>query len=434
MQQITQEMRARQLLTLRYSRATPRFETMLQGVRRVPDTECAPFVAADQAVSANFFARNFSTSSRRGVALVGKKLRHQTRLVSLEGGEGTAPFISIASRYRVISRVDARGKTSFVGTERPSMLYSSLDTRATRIKSPRSRQYLVRTISSSTASQLSSLRLYRETLSRLARSRACKGLTRAARRFLRSSAVSAYAGHTQSVILRSRQVAKARVTPGRLAAEQSSRAQRTVASRQVLQANRRVVNPHGWALPAMRSRVRSVTLQTDRFALQNRSARCRSTPSTFRASLVLPAQSIRPFRRRPYFERGSTRRLAVDPADEQLRQVLESSAHSVRRTLARMTHIYESTIRTCAALQRKQRAHETRLRQLCSKSASSLTVKDRLEIAHLPKEIVVVRKKVAVARKSYHTSYARALKRLTRLGSALPKIYNARSLSATGRV
>lgn len=62
------ETRARQLLTLRYSRATPRFETMLQGTRRAPQGECMPVFGVSSERSS--FFRSFSTQSRRSVVAV----------------------------------------------------------------------------------------------------------------------------------------------------------------------------------------------------------------------------------------------------------------------------------------------------------------------------------------------------------------------------
>ena len=156
---------------MRYARTSPRFETMLQGTRRLPGAECAPLSLNAAGRSYNFFAKSFSTQSQRGIAMVVKRLRQQARFVSPgAGAEAVTQFIYVTTRYRVVPRVEARGKTSFVGTERPSMLYTLFDLRATRAKSPRSRQYLTRfshTTLPTTTKQLTSILSYRGALARL---------------------------------------------------------------------------------------------------------------------------------------------------------------------------------------------------------------------------------------------------------------------------
>lgn len=67
-QGISHETRARQALTLRYSRATPRFETLLQTLRRTPQVECSP-LAGCAVPRESFFVRYQSTYAYRNVAL-----------------------------------------------------------------------------------------------------------------------------------------------------------------------------------------------------------------------------------------------------------------------------------------------------------------------------------------------------------------------------
>lgn len=59
------------MLSLRYSRATPRFETLLQTLRRVPQAECYAF-AGGLSVRESFFSRKHSTYAPRSAVLSSK--------------------------------------------------------------------------------------------------------------------------------------------------------------------------------------------------------------------------------------------------------------------------------------------------------------------------------------------------------------------------
>lgn len=84
-QLIGHETRARKLLKLRFSRRRKRFETILQTTRRLPTEERAP---RPHTVTARtpFFARQFSTYSRRGLVLTSQWIHKQKRFVSLSEG------------------------------------------------------------------------------------------------------------------------------------------------------------------------------------------------------------------------------------------------------------------------------------------------------------------------------------------------------------
>lgn len=268
---------------------------MLQGARRTPEAECAPFDFGYRPLPPSFFARNFSTSSRQSLPLIGKRLRQQSRFVFPDEDATATPFTSVVIRYRVTPRVESRGKTSYVGTERPSMLYPFLDTRLTRTKSPRSRQYLVRTATADLAGQLDALATYRTVVARLAPRDTTTYLTRSARRFSRPAfAVSSFA-REQLALSKVRRTARSRVTPRLLIAEQAERAHHVTTQRWVAFTNRRVANPRGWSISTNAVRHRSLSVKSARSALLSRTAAARSASLTFRPALVLPPHTFRPF-------------------------------------------------------------------------------------------------------------------------------------------
>jgi len=243
--QVTHETRARQLLSLRYSRTTPRFETMLQGTRRTPDAEHAPFVPSRVALPVGFFARGFSTNSHREIFLVGKRLRQQTRFSLPEESDRIAtPFVSVVNRYRVISSVEARGRTSYMGTERPSMLHPFLDARAVRTKSPRSRQYVVRTPVSSLPKQLNVLGVYRSTVARLVHRVGERFLTRSSRRFSRITIPTGTYTGKYSAIVSLRKLLQTRAAPQLLTAEQTVQKGHKASLLLVTTSGHRAVYPH----------------------------------------------------------------------------------------------------------------------------------------------------------------------------------------------
>jgi ribosomal protein S4 len=183
---VNHETRARQLLKLRCSRKRRRFETVLQTTRRLPVAEKAPWVST-AAERAPFFARHFSTFSNRGLMLTSRWIHRNKRFVSLEEGWRTVPPVSqVIARNRVLSRIEARGRTSYLNTKRKAITASSLDTRFIRAKSPRSRQYLIRAsqrvLQSSKQLKLADLVSYRSLLSRNA-----GGVKKAALRWTRGT-------------------------------------------------------------------------------------------------------------------------------------------------------------------------------------------------------------------------------------------------------
>jgi ribosomal protein S4 len=139
-----QETRARQLLRLRCSKRRPRFETVLQTTRRAPVLERAPANAATHTKD-SFFRRKFSTYSGRSLSLVSSWMHRRKRFISLEDTWRTlSPITLVGARNRTIARVEARGRTGYVGAKRAGLTISTLDGRFARAKSPRSRQYILR--------------------------------------------------------------------------------------------------------------------------------------------------------------------------------------------------------------------------------------------------------------------------------------------------
>jgi hypothetical protein len=119
---------------------------MLQGARRLPIAERplpgAVAVGASGTVG-SFFSRPFSSYAHRATALLGRLIYQRKRFTGVD--EDSAPtFIAVAGRYRVKSRVEARGRTNFSFSSKGAMVGGALDPRFLRYKSPRSRQYLLR--------------------------------------------------------------------------------------------------------------------------------------------------------------------------------------------------------------------------------------------------------------------------------------------------
>jgi ribosomal protein S4 len=182
------ESRARALLQLRYSRSTPRFEMMLRTTRRDPRREVSPVVSFGAVNSNNFFARHFSTvASNKAFS---RLLQYRRRFAALTENNTATPYKSVISRYRAANRTEGRDKTSFV-TRRKSFASSRLDGRFVRTKSPRNRQYLVRTPSSSleTLTKIHRLGAYRATKERLLPVRADTTWERRTRRAVLSSTI-----------------------------------------------------------------------------------------------------------------------------------------------------------------------------------------------------------------------------------------------------
>lgn len=79
----------------------------------------------------------------------------------------------IAARGRVLARLEARGKASYINTKRKAITATLLDARFTRVKSPRSRQYLIRApqrvLRSTKQRKITDLIAYKQLMSRRAR-------------------------------------------------------------------------------------------------------------------------------------------------------------------------------------------------------------------------------------------------------------------------
>jgi ribosomal protein S4 len=144
-QGVSHETRARQMLSLRYSRTNARFETLLQTLRRSPQLEYTPNVSL-RSTRSSYFSRQYSTYVYRDLSLSTKWVHRKKRFVSFENRWRTVtPIQAVTSRNSTLSRIGSRGKTSYVATTWSSINNSFLDTRFARAKSPRSRQYVLRT-------------------------------------------------------------------------------------------------------------------------------------------------------------------------------------------------------------------------------------------------------------------------------------------------
>jgi ribosomal protein S4 len=159
------ESRSRQLLRLRFSRRRRRFETLLQTTRREPTQEPAP-TTLNATARVSFFTRQYSTFTNRGLVLASRWIHRQKRFVTLEEGwRKITPASQAIARRKLVSRLEARGRTRYVATSWKSITTSLLDSRFARVKSPRSRQYLIRShrgfAQTSTEKKLTDLAFYR---------------------------------------------------------------------------------------------------------------------------------------------------------------------------------------------------------------------------------------------------------------------------------
>jgi ribosomal protein S4 len=231
------ETRSRQILTLRHSRPRTRFETMLQGARRLPDAEdnlpAESTTIGDAPTRTSFFARYFSssTTTNRGTVLVGRLLQQRRRLVSFK--EGSLPsFVAVASRYRVKARIEARGRTNFAAGSKLMMVGGSLDPRFLRYKSPRSRQYFIRLPRSvlraskqekfTKLSTFHTLRRNRELLHRTQPGAGFKELwVRTNRRYVYNSYTAPVVGLTAALLSRARAAVPLRRIPTQLEARKT---------------------------------------------------------------------------------------------------------------------------------------------------------------------------------------------------------------------
>lgn len=81
-------------------------------------------------------------------------------------------MVQIAARGRVLARLEARGRASYINTKRKAITSTLLDTRFTRVKSPRSRQYLIRApqrvLRTTKQRKITDLTVYKQLMSRRA--------------------------------------------------------------------------------------------------------------------------------------------------------------------------------------------------------------------------------------------------------------------------
>jgi len=174
---INLERSARRLLRLRLSKCAPRFETLLQTTQRTPLSEVDSLLSeADPGVAAvhgsarpfniklpataattslllaglstgqpsgSFFRRSFTTQAVKAARAVSRYISRRGRLLA-PNLDVMSAFVSVASRYRLKCRTEARGRSNFTAHAREALDTGSLDPRFLRYKSPRSRQYLVR--------------------------------------------------------------------------------------------------------------------------------------------------------------------------------------------------------------------------------------------------------------------------------------------------
>lgn len=92
----------------------------------------------------SFFQRAYSTRTRVALTATAKLIAMQKRLAVAEGEQSTA-FRELSARTRVKNRLVARGRTNFVASTDFMANAGGLDPRFLRYKSPRSRQYEIRT-------------------------------------------------------------------------------------------------------------------------------------------------------------------------------------------------------------------------------------------------------------------------------------------------
>lgn len=132
----------RQLLSRRYSKNTPRLETFLQTIRRAHTREQL-LTRVQPQVKTNFFSRSYSTFAPE--RLIGKFVQRTSRVSPSDASSLLSAYQVVAQRYRVLPTVEARDRTNYAGGLQRTVATSQIDARFTRSKSPRSRQYVLRT-------------------------------------------------------------------------------------------------------------------------------------------------------------------------------------------------------------------------------------------------------------------------------------------------
>jgi len=142
----------RRLLSLRYSLITPRFETMLQTTRRFEmpqDEEALATVLVRKGAQESFFARAFSNSisprvdTNPGSSLLLRHLRQRQRFVG-EDDYYVTRYDQMLTRFRLKARLEARGRLGNTYGGLRAISNARMDPRFLRVKSARSRQYLLR--------------------------------------------------------------------------------------------------------------------------------------------------------------------------------------------------------------------------------------------------------------------------------------------------
>ena len=267
---------------------------MLQGARRTPHVECTPHGIAPMN-RVGFFARPFSTQAKKAADIVGGLLQRRSRLASTEDtSQAPTTFLAVTARYRVLPRIEARGKTSFVGATRPSMSHTYLDPRSVRAKSPRSRQYLLRAPNQPQAPTDFSFilqRCRRTFFERTIRAPEVR-LSRRTRRFVRSCSSLNFSRADDTALSTFRSTTGYRLLPERLRALQIARTPKLRLSKVRAYASRRTTYLATWAFSRPWPVSTPTTVEIAPPSLLARTARQRSTSRLYKTSRTLPPFAV----------------------------------------------------------------------------------------------------------------------------------------------
>jgi len=242
-----------------------------------------------------FFARPFSTQAKKAADIVGGLLQRRSRLAFMEDELQTpTTFITVTARYRVLPRIEARGKTSFVGATRPSMSHTYLDPRSVRAKSPRSRQYLLRAPNQpQTPADFSFIlqRCRRTFFERAVRAPEVR-LSRRARRFVRPCPSLNFSKTEDIALSTFRSTTGYRLLPERLRALQIARTPKLRLSKVRAYASRRITYPVTWAFSRPWPVSTPATVELAPPGLLVRTAKQRSANKLYKTPITLPPFAV----------------------------------------------------------------------------------------------------------------------------------------------
>lgn len=156
---VADETRTRQLLTRRYSKSTPRFETFLQTIRR-PYAREQLLSQNLLGVKTNFFIRAYSTTASD--RLIGKFVQRAARVSPATHASLLSAYQVVTQRYRVLPTVEARDRTNYTASLHRVVATARIDGRFARSKSPRSRQYVLRTEATAATATAAALNVARQ--------------------------------------------------------------------------------------------------------------------------------------------------------------------------------------------------------------------------------------------------------------------------------